>query len=548
LAHDENLARDVAVKEYFPREFAHREAGCTVVPSQDEQERADFDWGMRHFVEEARSLTRFRHKNIVGAIGFIRANGTAYLVMEYCDGESLEALAKRVGPLPVHVLMPIVNQLLDGLDEVHRGRLLHLDVKPSNIFIKQDGTVVLLDFGSVRQAISSHTKSVMVGSPGYAAPEQGSDDVDARARGPWTDIYGLAATLYRLMSGSRPQEAMARLLQDKLAALPVSSELGYSAGLVEAVNAALRLKPQERPQSVAEFRQLIKNSPRPAPLPQPPPPPDPPPTTKTPSFGTGAVSAAIAAGLVLILIWSLTPKSTPDLPGAPLDGDAAPLDIPQSGGESSPIKPEQAQPANTQPTACPSDAAVTWDKCIGSYAYVDAQGNPTGSIKKYEGLWINNQPDKRGKITFVDGRVYEGEHRNFTLDGQGALAMPDGTKYVGSFKLNAQTGRGTKTWPNGKVYEGNFVNGVQSGSGSLKDVDGSRYVGQFSANKLNGKGKKIYRNATGNEFREVGDWRDGQMEIGIFYVDCVAVMWGEWKDGALTQTLGQATQDVYPCK
>ncbi len=535
LAHDENLARDVAIKEYFPREFAHREAGCTVVPSQDEQERADFDWGMRHFVEEARSLTRFRHKNIVGAIGFIRNNGTAYLVMEYCDGESLEALAKRVGPLPAHVLIPIVNQLLDGLDEVHRVRLLQLDVKPSNIFIKQDGTVVLLDFGSVRQAISSHTKSVMVGSPGYAAPEQGSDDVDARARGPWTDIYGLGATLYRLMSGSRPQEAMARLIQDKLVGLSVNSELGYSAGLVEAVNSALRLKAPERPQSIADFRRYLA---RPAPVEPSTKPSTPEPTGKSPAlhdeFSFGKLVAVVVIASVPLGLWLIN-SSTPNSDEAP--SDPAPTEIPN---------PDSPGPTQVQgPSECPTDRGEVWSNCIGSYTYDNPVESPNGKIKRYEGLWNNNAPATRGKITFADGRVYEGDHDNLNLDGQGELTTPDGTKYIGNFKKNAQTGQGTKTWRDGKVAGGQFVGGALR-RGSLRESDGTTYIGRFLNNKLNGSGAKVTR-SNGYELRYVGDWKDGDMKVGILYADCVVTQRGIFENGVFLSSMELKESD-YPCK
>ena len=507
LAHDENLARDVAIKEYFPREFAHRETGCTVVPSQDEQERADFDWGMRHFIEEARSLTRFRHKNIVGAIGFIRDNGTAYLVMEYCDGESLEALAKRVGPLPVHVLMPIVNQLLDALEEVHRVRLLHLDVKPSNIFVKQDGTVVLLDFGSVRQAISSHTKSVMVGSPGYAAPEQGSNDVDARARGPWTDIYGLGATLYRLMSGSRPQEAMARLQDDRLLALSSLTELGYSSGLVDMVNASLRLKPHDRPQSVNELRKLA-SSPNIYPNPTPNPSPDSPPASPTEqpfSWMHYAALTCAASGVIYLIVIALsTTEESPTVVEVP------PTDI-LPGDEPSSTPRENPEPVTDRPVVCPegqgfkeyAEGTLTWDECFG---VVSSGGYKFSGIwkkgKKFDGTEVYADAESRG-------HRYVGRFKDNLRHGEGKSFYTNGDRYVGRFKDNLPHGEGKYFWTDGDRYEGSWESGKRSGRGTYTFKSGNKFVGMYRDDKENGPG--ILYDAAGVVVL-TGTWANGELQ------------------------------------
>jgi len=533
LGFDENLARDVAIKEYFPKEFAHRDSGRTVIPNQDDQDRADFDWGMNHFVEEARSLTRFRHKNIVGAIRFIRDNGTAYLVMEYCDGESLESLAKTRGPLSESVLNPIVQQLLDGLDEVHRTRLLHLDIKPSNIFVKSDGTVVLLDFGSARQAISSHTKSVKVASAGYAAIEQESADIDVGKLGPWTDIYGLGATLYRLMTGKRPPAASSRAFQDSLVSLEQTQQGQYSAGLLKAVDASLGFKPAERPQSVAEFRQLMRFEPQrtePAPEPESPQP-EPLSQPKWDRWGLVAVVSIFFIGA----IWFNQRGASPDVPVEGSTPDTDPIPIPDSG-----------EPSTGSSSECPTDTSVVWNNCFGLDTFDPPYTSAAGDVKRYEGLFVNDIPDKKGKITYVNGRIYEGEHQSLTLTGQGALSSPDGTKYVGSFRNNAQTGQGTKTWSDGKVAKGRFINGVLVGEGSLRESDGSQYVGTFSKNKLNGAGAKITQ-SFGSEIRQVGDWKDGDLKVGILYVNCVVTQKGIFENGTLISPMDLKESD-YPCR
>jgi len=463
LAYDESLDRDVAIKEYFPREFAHRDAGRTIIPNQDEQDRADFEWGMKHFVEEARSLTRFRHKNIVGAIRFIRENGTAYLVMEYCDGESLEAMVKKAGSLPPHVLMPIVSQLLDGLDEVHRARLLHLDVKPSNIFVKKDGTVVLLDFGSARQAISSHTKSVKIASAGYGAIEQESADIDSGKLGPWTDVYGLGATLYRLITGSRPQQATARLFQDTMPALSSFAERGYSAGLINAVSSAISIKPQDRPQSIAEFRTLLSH------------------VSSIPAGSTSENTSLrddpslkdswtpwapllVVLGFVAFVVFWVN-RSGEDPP----TDDPPPLALPGEEPYSNPADPPPEGPGVTR---CPPGGV--WTDCYGEFK------SDNGDV--YRGLWMGNQRHGRGE-----------EKRT------------DGVRYVGDFRKDLWHGQGEIFWLNGDRYVGRFQNGLRDGQGTYYWPDGSKHVGLWRANKRQGYGVEY---APNGRVVVSGNWTD----------------------------------------
>lgn len=549
LAHDENLARDVAIKEYFPKEFAHRDLGRTVIPNQDDQDRADFDWGMKHFVEEARSLTRFKHRNIVGAIRFIRENGTAYLVMEYCDGESLESLAKISGPLPEHVLIPIVNQLVDGLEEVHRARLLHLDVKPSNIFIKKDGTVVLLDFGSARQAISSHTKSVKIASAGYGAIEQESADIESGKLGPWTDVYGLGATLYRLMTGNRPHQATARLLHDTMPPLTSVSGSGYSAGLVEAVDASLRIKPQDRPQSIAEFRALISR----------------PESTPVAPVDTSREAESVEAAfpwrtpalvtLALIagfMIFVAADRDAPD--GGPTE--ASSVDIPAPSNEQS-IEESGGGAADNAgvPSRCADDqgteeflrGTLTWDNCFGviqvdaykfeglfkngkkyegTETYADEQSrgdryvgrfrdglrHGTGKYYgkngyRYEGGWRNGLMHGFGREIGANGTRYNGIYAEGKPTGRGILIFPNGDKYEGNFKDGKFSGMGTYSWPSGAKFVGLHEDGDRKGLGTYTYEDGSKFVGMYDRDKANGMGTEY--DSQGQVIR-TGTWIDGE--------------------------------------
>ena len=255
LATDTNLGRKVAIKEYFPREFAARDSTLTIRATGNAEDRETFNWGLTRFLEEARILARFEHPNIVAVRRFFEANGTAYLVMDYCDGEPLDEIIKRDGPLSKERLDRILLPLLNGLEEIHSTNFLHRDIKPANIYIRRDGSPVLLDFGAARQETGNHSRSVTsLATAGYAAVEQYST---RGKQGPWTDIYGLGATLYRAVTGEKPQESTDRMLEDTLEPAADKGRGRYPVSLLAAIDAAMSVRPEQRPQSVAQWRQMI---------------------------------------------------------------------------------------------------------------------------------------------------------------------------------------------------------------------------------------------------------------------------------------------------
>ena len=152
LATDTHLERKVAIKEYYPREFAVRDGSLSIHAAGDKDDRETFTWGLTRFLEEARVLARFEHPNIISVRRFFEANGTAYLVMDYCDGESLDAIIKRDGSLGTEQLDRILFPLLDGLERIHSTNFVHRDIKPANLYIRADGSPILLDFGAARAA------------------------------------------------------------------------------------------------------------------------------------------------------------------------------------------------------------------------------------------------------------------------------------------------------------------------------------------------------------------------------------------------------------
>jgi len=259
LAKGKYLGDLVAIKEYLPAELATRIDGKTIAPTSSANE-GNFRWGREKFLEEARLLWQLTnprsHPNIVAVRRFFELNGSVYLVMDYEEGEALSAVLKRRGPLPEAAIWPILEPLLDGLERVHAAHITHRDIKPDNVLIRADGSPVLLDFGAARLALDTRTQSAFNAlSPAYAAIEQHLAEGQI---GPWTDIYGLGATLYRLVTGKLPQAPLERTIEPKHRPAMEAAGSRYSETLLKAIDAALGLNAKDRPQSVAEWRALLK--------------------------------------------------------------------------------------------------------------------------------------------------------------------------------------------------------------------------------------------------------------------------------------------------
>jgi serine/threonine protein kinase/uncharacterized protein YhfF len=261
LGHDEELERRVAIKEYFPNEFAVRE-GTTVHP-KSVGDREDVEWGLDRFLDEARTLARFRHPNLVRVIDYFKGNGTAYIVMDYEDGEPLDEVLDRLGRLTESQLRKVLLPIVDGLGEVHRAGFLHRDIKPSNVFIRRaDESPVLLDFGAARQALGRKSRSMTsVVSAGYSPPEQYESE---GKQGVWTDIYALSALCFRAIAGRVPVDAPRRagaLLEGGADPLPRLTEspgvTGFSMPFLESVDRGLRMVAGQRPASLDEWSVLL---------------------------------------------------------------------------------------------------------------------------------------------------------------------------------------------------------------------------------------------------------------------------------------------------
>lgn len=278
LAIDTNLNLRVAVKEYLPSDIAVRNPDHSVAPNSS-QSAEDFMWGKRRFLDESRTIASFRHPNIVRVMRFFEAKGSAYMVMEYVEGDALSDWIKPRRPLPEAQVMAIAGPLLEGLQVVHTAGYLHRDIKPGNIYIRYDGSPVLLDFGSARQKIDGDDLTAIV-TPGYAPFEQYHSQGQ---QGAWSDVYAFAGVLYWIVTGNRPLEAAARVREDTMPpALKAGDRNRYRPEFLAAIDWALAPHEDDRPQSVHELRAALAGTMEPKPRHAEPAPPPPPPRPAAP--------------------------------------------------------------------------------------------------------------------------------------------------------------------------------------------------------------------------------------------------------------------------
>ena len=259
-ARDTKLSSTVAIKEYFPQASATRASDSTIRPFTNGVE--DFKWGLREFLKEAQALARFKHQHIVRVLRFVEANATAYMVMEYEEGESLDVYLKRSGGyLNEQMLLNVFIPVLSGLQAVHDAGLLHLDIKPDNIYLRSNGQPMLIDFGSARQAKTDGEQTGKIAlTPAYSSIEQYPGIGET---GPWSDVYSMGATLYRCITGKPPfdslkryQAKQAKQVDPYIPATEFDRPI-YSRHIRESVDLAMALMPEARPQSAQQLQKAL---------------------------------------------------------------------------------------------------------------------------------------------------------------------------------------------------------------------------------------------------------------------------------------------------
>ena len=251
VATDLRLNKKVALKELLPDSIVTRVEGNTVVPhSQSSME--SWEWAKERFLDEAKTLAAFSHPAIVGVHHYLEANGTAYMVMDFVDGESYESRLRRIGREPDEgSLMAVVGPIMDGLAEVHAKKLLHRDIKPENILINHRGQPVLIDFGAAREVVGATVAVTSIVTHGYSPFEQYQSSAKL---GPSSDVYSIGAVMCRAVSGEKPPVATERVLEDHFAPLATRKLEGFSIGFLDCIDRALAVRAESRPQSIAEFK------------------------------------------------------------------------------------------------------------------------------------------------------------------------------------------------------------------------------------------------------------------------------------------------------
>jgi len=244
----------VAIKEYFPSSISERDADATVVPIDSDAEEVHA-LGLKKFVEEAKLLwnlsTPTRHPNIVSVRSLFEIHGTAYMVMDFEDGLSLAKMLKQGRRFNERSLWNILRPIAEGLDRAHRVGVLHRDIKPPNILINEDNRPVLIDFGSARFDTAEATSTkVTFHTPPYAAIEQ---YVKTYKQGPWTDVYALGVVMSECVTGEKPPEVLERLHAGLGKPLGEGKWPGYSKRFLAAIDTAMTVKPDERPQSISDW-------------------------------------------------------------------------------------------------------------------------------------------------------------------------------------------------------------------------------------------------------------------------------------------------------
>ena len=257
---EDSEGRLIALKEYLPSSLAERSPG-ELRPRIKPEKLPLYHLGLRSFFEEGRSLAQISHPSVVSVLNFLRENETVYMVMNYLQGDTLQDFIvtardmKRDKVFRESSIRSLFDEILRGLRIVHQHKMLHLDIKPANIFITNDNKAVLLDFGAAREVLSKEGNFIRpMYTPGFAAPEMYRRE---GSLGPWTDIYAIGACIYACMQGYPPNDAPQRLEKDRLALSLARLRNVYSDNLIEVTEWCMSLDPLSRPQSVFSLQKEL---------------------------------------------------------------------------------------------------------------------------------------------------------------------------------------------------------------------------------------------------------------------------------------------------
>lgn len=497
------LGTTVAIKEFFMKGACERDENSThVTTSQSNSELASRF--RTKFLKEAKTLAALKHPNIIRVFDVFEDNGTAYYVMDYIEGNNLSDIVEGKGRLSEPLALKYIRQVANALNYLHQKKLLHLDVKPANILLdKNTGNAILIDFGVSKQydqdgQQTSTTPPAI--SKGYSPVEQYAQGSNVKTFSPATDIYSLAATLYKLVTGNTPPESNLLLNEDEQ--LPP-----YPSNVSEVTRNAIAECLQtrkKRPQSISEFLQLLDSEPisnidtpeeedtilksqykksqevLTTPI-----------KTKKDNLNTVFIIGAVIAFVVIIGLFF-------NKCGGSSSNDSSDEDL-----DSVVYEP----PVDT--------TAVAWDDSTASYEDIYTDDTESGDeitkgSENYEGGskfvgTFKNGVRLKGTYTWANGNRFEGDFKDGKLS-QGTLYYADGDRFSGKFNSNEERTYGVFYWSDGDRYEGEFLNDAMHGSGTYYWKDGDKYEGNWENDKQNGYG--VHYNADGSVWFK-GQWNNG---------------------------------------
>lgn len=496
------LDKRVAIKEFFVKDFCNRDVDTSNVSVGTQSKVALIEKLKKKFIDEAKALSELKHPGIVGVSDVFIDNNTAYFVMNFIDGRSLEDMVRAEGPLDEKRALGYIMGVCDALRYVHRNNRLHLDIKPGNIMVdRATDRAILIDFGASKQYDEeggSNTSTLLGSTPGYAPMEQMGNDVSKFT--PSTDIYALGGTLYKLITGRTPISATLRASGEMLEPLPA----GTSAGIVSAIEASLQINKNRRPQSIEEFVAILTAAP-----------------AATPSAATPSAAAPKGAPAAKVSTPPAAPEKTPAAPAdsnptvpvnAPAKPAAAAPPTPPTGPKSGPatVVINDAGTKEDKPTAAPSSSHAKPVKkkksgpkpmmlillvigimgiiTIAIVAGIIVVGNiteddyPATTVDTYDvdtPVAIVEAPDT---LTFTNEEgetfAYVGPTTDGYPSGEGTGIYEVGT-YHGMYRGTLRHGHGTFEAFDGENYfEGEFENDSYK-EGTLKLNDGHYYKGTF---------------------------------------------------------------------
>lgn len=509
------LGTTVAIKEFFMKGACERDENSThVTTSQSNSELASRF--RTKFLKEAKTLAALKHPNIIRVFDVFEDNGTAYYVMDYIEGNNLSDIVEGKGRLSEPLALKYIRQVANALDYLHQKKLLHLDVKPANILLdKNTGNAILIDFGVSKQydqdgQQTSTTPPAI--SKGYSPVEQYAQGSNVKTFSPATDIYSLAATLYKLVTGNTPPESNLLLNEDEQLP-PYPSNVSETTR--NAIAECLQTR-KKRPQSISEFLQLLDSEPVS--------------NIDTPEEEDTILKSQYKKSQEVLT----TPiKTNKDNLNTVLKIGAVIAFVViicvlfnKCGGSSSNDSSDEVD-LDSIAYEDVDTAAVAWDDSTASYEdiYTDDTDNDVSDVtpkqessdeitkgsENYEGGskfvgTFKNGVRLKGTFTWADGDRFEGDFKNGKISN-GVYYYKTGDKFSGSFDSDEKRSYGVFYYTDGDRYEGNFnSNGHKHGSGTYYWKDGDRYEGNWENDKQNGYG--VHYNADGSVWFK-GQWNNG---------------------------------------